>query len=280
MDILYYLLYVVVHLCGGAVVFRTNTSYFRWNEARSAWGRIINQSRNVMRQGTVWTLPNVNPHDATNSDLNVKQMSMEERREKIDNLRKATWSVPRALSRHLLSAGEDEDEFCNDIRERLDEETAESIIVARHRPQRALYYLSSCVDELPLDFRQRYEMDKSLVVLIDMIGSCERLFSAPIPLFYTRHTARFLSTWLVLLPLALYEPFNDTWNHIGMIPCAAIMSFFFFGVEELAVQLEEPFSLLPMAQMTQGIGLSADEFAQWYEDDQNELTLGWKKYEY
>uniref|UniRef100_A0A7S2RVN1 Uncharacterized protein n=1 Tax=Eucampia antarctica TaxID=49252 RepID=A0A7S2RVN1_9STRA len=252
-------------------VFRTNTSYFRWNEARSAWGRIINQSRNVMRQGSTWTLPETNPHDVTNPDYHPNAMDDEERLEKIANLSKATWSVPRALCRHLLSAGEDEGRFCKDLRERLDPPVAEAIIASRHRPQRALYYLTNCVDELPLDFRQRYEADKCLVVLIDMIGTCERLYSAPIPLFYTRHAARFLSTWLILLPFALYDPFNATWNHLGMIPCAAIMDFFFFGIEELAVQLEEPFSLLPMAQMTQGIEMSANEFAQWYEEDSDDL---------
>lgn len=249
------------------LVFRTNTSYFRWNEARSAWGRIINQSRNVMRQGAAWTLPDTNPHDIANSEYIANPMSDDERMEKILNLSLATWAVPRSLCRHLLSPGEDEGSFVKDIRDRLDPTVAESLIASRHRPQRALYHLSNCVDELPLDFRQRYEIDKCLVVLIDMIGTCERLYTAPIPLFYTRHACRFLSTWLLLLPFGLYDPFGDTWNHLGMIPAIAIISFFFFGVEELAVQLEEPFSLLPMTLMTEGIGLSANEFAEWYKDD-------------
>ena len=31
-----------------------------------------------------------------------------------------------------------------------------------------------------------------------------------------------------------------------MIPACGIMAFFLFGVDELAMQLEEPFSILPM----------------------------------
>jgi len=54
-----------------------------------------------------------------------------------------------------------------------------------------------------------------------------------------------------------------------MIPAAAFFSFFFFGIDELAVQLEEPFSVLPMESMTNGIGLSADEFAQWHTDNED-----------
>ena len=31
-----------------------------------------------------------------------------------------------------------------------------------------------------------------------------------------------------------------------MLPASAIIAFFLFGVDELAMQLEEPFSILPM----------------------------------
>ena len=54
------------------LVFRTNTGYFRWNEARTLWGGLINTCRNVVRQSTWLGLglglglglanPNANPH--------------------------------------------------------------------------------------------------------------------------------------------------------------------------------------------------------------------------
>ena len=34
---------------------------------------------------------------------------------------------------------------------------------------------------------------------------------------YTRLTARFLTIFLVMLPLALWGPLGDTWNHWVMI---------------------------------------------------------------
>jgi predicted membrane chloride channel (bestrophin family) len=49
-----------------------------------------------------------------------------------------------------------------------------------------------------------------------------------------------------MLPFALYDTFTGSWNHITMIPTTAILSVFLFGIEELATQLEEPFSILPM----------------------------------
>lgn len=33
------------------LVFRTNTSYFRWNEARTIWGGVLNRSRDIVRMG-------------------------------------------------------------------------------------------------------------------------------------------------------------------------------------------------------------------------------------
>jgi hypothetical protein len=36
------------------LVFRTNTAYSRWNEARTLWGGVINSCRNVVRQANIY----------------------------------------------------------------------------------------------------------------------------------------------------------------------------------------------------------------------------------
>ena len=96
-------------------------------------------------------------------------------------------------------------------------------------------------------------MDKSIILLGDALETCERIFTSPVPLVYTRHTARFLSFWLLLLPLALWEPLGSSWNHVAMIPSATLVAIFFFGIEELAVQLEEPFSILPLKRLCDNV---------------------------
>jgi predicted membrane chloride channel (bestrophin family) len=40
----------------------------------------------------------------------------------------------------------------------------------------------------------------------------------------------------------------------------------FTGIEELAVQLEEPFSILPLQAMNDGIGRAVTEFSEWHDD--------------
>ena len=37
-----------------------------------------------------------------------------------------------------------------------------------------------------------------------------RLFTIPIPLLYTKHTLKFLSLWIILMPLVFYDIFNPS----------------------------------------------------------------------
>lgn len=50
-----------------------------------------------------------------------------------------------------------------------------------------------------------------------------------------------------MLPSALYSAFSDLGEVWATLPASSILAFFLFGVDELAMQLEEPFSILPMA---------------------------------
>ena len=82
------------------------------------------------------------------------------------------------------------------------------------------------------------------------------------PLVYTRHTARFLSLWTLLVPLALYQAFAElgAWVGVWAVPLASgLLAFFFFGVDELAMQLEEPFSILPMQKFCDDVRETNEE---------------------
>jgi len=238
------------------LVFKTNTSYQRWDEARKNWGAIVNNSRTIMRQGSSWV------HQAN--------IPSEEKHRLMARLASAVWAFPRSMTRHTLSAAEDEEDYANDCRSNLREDLAEDLIAARHKPTRAMYELSCAINEFPLSDWRRVAMDEAATHLCDAMGSNERIFTSPVPRFYTRHTARFLEVWLLLMPLTLYNAFDYTWNHWGMIPATVIISFFLLGIEELGIQLEEPFTVLPCHKISNGIGLSAEEHVEWFlKDDKN-----------
>jgi predicted membrane chloride channel (bestrophin family) len=171
------------------------------------------------------------------------------------------------MKRHLSPPGEDEEDFVAELKSRLTPEQADAIISAAHRPNRALYDLSVAIEKLPMHFMRKNEINKNLSIFEDTLGGSERLLSSPVPLFYSRHTARFISIWLLFLPFALYSQFGDSWNHIMMIPASALISVFLFGIEELATQLEEPFTILPMQGFCDKIGANCDEIVGWAGQD-------------
>lgn len=126
----------------------------------------------------------------------------------------AVWLFPRSLQRHLLQPAEDEEAYRRDITDKVsDRRLAEELTIARHKPSLALYEMSCAVNAIPLDTIQRTTLDKAVSRLCDAMGSCDRILSSPVPVVYTRFAARFVEIWMLSLPLALYQPFEGTWNH-------------------------------------------------------------------
>ena len=185
----------------------------------------INHTRDLVRMANTY-------YDSTG-------ISPAEREADLNHVALCTWSFVRAMKRHLSPEEEDEEAFQKELYEKLPEAQAQKIIDAAHRPNRALQDLSYAIDNLPMHFMRKNEIHRAVTIFEDDLGSSERLLTSPVPLFYSRHTARFVSVWLALLPFALYDPFASSWNHLGMIPATAVLSVFLFGFEELATQLEE-----------------------------------------
>lgn len=217
---------------GLLLTFRANTAYTRWDEARKNWGMNINHTRDLVRLG--------------NAYYDRSAVTPERAEDDLKRLALCTWCFVRCMKRHLSPAWEDEEDFRKELLEKLPKEQAEAIFAAAHRPNRALQDLSVAIENLPMHFIRKNEIHRAATIFEDNLGSSERLLTSPIPLFYSRHTARFLSFWLLLLPFALWEPLGNSWNHIDMIPVTTVLSLFLFGIEELATQLEEPFTILPM----------------------------------
>jgi len=242
---------------GLLLVFRSNTAYQRWDEARKNWGKNINHTRNLNRMANAY-------YDRTG-------ISDEQRQADLERVSLCTWAFVRSMKRHLSPEAEDESNFKAELYERLPKSQAQAIIKAAHRPNRALYDLSLAVENLPMHMLRKNEIHTSLTIFEDNLGSSERLLTSPVPLIYNRHTARFLSFWLLLMPFGLWEPFGNMWNHIGMLPTMAMLGIMLFGIEELATQMEEPFTILPMQAFCDKIGGWCDEISSW-KDGTNGIT--------
>jgi predicted membrane chloride channel (bestrophin family) len=235
------------------LVFRTNTSYQRWDEARKNWGMNINHTRDLVRMANAY-------YDSTG-------ISPEMRKDDLNHVALCTWAFVRAMKRHLSPEWEDEADFRKEIFEKLPQKQAEMTIAAAHRPNRALQDLSYAIDDLPMHFMRKNEIHRAATIFEDNLGSSERILTSPVPLFYSRHLARFLAVWLLLLPFGAYDSFSSSWNHLELIPAMAIISTMLFGIEEIGTQLEEPFTVLPMQAFCDKIYNWCMEIAKWSPGD-------------
>lgn len=164
--------------------------------------------------------------------------------------------------------------FRAELMQKLPRQQAEMIIAAAHRPNRALQDLSYAIDDLPMHFIRKNEVHRAVTIFEDNLGSSERILTSPVPLFYSRHLARYLGIWLILLPFALYDSFGGTWNHVTMIPAAAVISTMLFGIEEIGTQLEEPFTVLPMQAFCDKIYNWCMEIVSWAPGDNGRPMRG------
>ena len=99
--------------------------------------------------------------------------------------------------------------------------------------------------------QERVGLEDELGDVASNLGQCERILRQPIPLGYERSTVRFLWMWLLLLPFALVPTFADmnwpreTWSSL-VVGTVTFLGFFFLCVEDIAVQIEQPFGILPL----------------------------------
>ena len=220
------------------LVFRTNTAYGRWNEARTLWGGVVNTCRNVARQSNAFY-----PDTPQGDDLRERMV--------------ANTAAFAYCLRAFLRGPDDNEKLRSQLMDleakgQMPRAQVEACMAAANRPMFQLAAMSANLKEADIGSMDRARIDTSISLLADLTGACERIFKSPVPLVYTRLTARFLTTFLVLLPMGLWQVTGESWNHWATIPATFVIAFFLFGIEEIGIQIEEPFSILPLEALCDG----------------------------
>ncbi|KAG2501956.1 hypothetical protein HYH03_000454 [Edaphochlamys debaryana] len=219
------------------LVFRTNSSYARWLDARQQWGLIVNTSRTFVRQ-CMTTLP---------------ESSCSEVR---DALARWTIAFVRLSKLHLREHGD----VVEEMKDLLRGEEIPLVAVASHRPLAASHVLSELLRHVEaagrIDGQARARLEADVSMMSQAMGACEKILRNPIPLSYTRHTSRFLILWLLWLPIAL-------WSKAGwcVVPVEAILCYLLLGIDEIAIQMEEPFGILPLENFCDAVQQSVEQVA-------------------
>ena len=215
---------------GMLMVFRTNASYDRFWEGRKLWGGIVNECRNLARGLSV--------HLAADPALRDEALR---------------WAV--AWPYAAMSSLRGEHSLGASARF-LGPEDLEWARCAQHVPLaiacRLTGYLKEARDRSVISDYVMTALDQNVQQLIDYIGGCERIHKTPLPFAYMVHVRRALVLYCFALPFALVSDFG--WE---TIPVSLVVAYVFFGIEEIGVEIEDPFGLddndLPLESICQTI---------------------------
>ena len=221
---------------GLVLVFRTNSSYSRFVEGRMAWGALVRRCRDFARfsayieneqlRKTMLGVVSCYPYL-----LKSRLRSGRTREDKSDP--SAFRDTPdEAVSRILNRVGASEE-----IPILLNED--------RNRPffctMRLTHFMKIAVKE-GINDNAQLMLEQTISEINQAGGVCERLLSTPIPLSFSRHSSRSIMIWLLTLPFAL-SSITTGWTLLPLMFC---VSYLILGVDEIGIQIEEPFATLPL----------------------------------
>jgi putative membrane protein len=223
------------------LVFRTNTAYERFWEGRKLWGSTVNTIRNLAWE--IWVA--------------VDEIEPGDRERKITAL-------------HLLPA------FAISEKLYLRYEPATEELKPWVSPSQ--YKALQNIQNMPLEITRwlgdylQQEYKRGLLTnyqlasihtlmnnLMDNVGGCERILKTPIPPAYVIHLNQLVLIYCLILPFQFVKDLG-WWTGIFV----ALVSFALFGIEEIGVEIENPFGYdhndLPLDKICQTIQNNIEEF--------------------
>jgi len=234
------------------LVFRTNTAYDRFWEARQLWGFLISRIRELSRF----------------AHSSLRGMDRE-------HFLQLTAATPPIILQHLQSGWKGWQRIENvELKRQADrqligmvpKEDLSVLIHSNNRPFLVVKMLgniirrvytdaagikaqrwSSAADIKPFDAAiinsaltvERQHAEQMLTGVLEALGGCERIVRTTVPRSYSRHTSRFLSVWCLTLPFILVDSYQ--WR---MVPIVFLTSWALCVIEEVGHLIEDPFNMV------------------------------------
>lgn len=209
---------------GILLVIRLNAGYDRWWEARTLWGGIVNQSRNLAISGLAY-----GPRDPKWREQFIAMIA----------------TFPYS-ARDRLREGPNSKKVIEQLA--LDE--TQMLDITAHLPSKISWRIGLLMQEARvnwgLDGFAFLQIDQQRMQLIDHLGACERILATPLPRIYSITIRRFILLFLFILPLAL-------WQHLDSIlpipPLTMLIAYPLLSLDQIGVELENPFSLKSLSHL-------------------------------
>lgn len=200
------------------LVFRTNTAYDRFWEARKLWGRQIGVTRHIAQ--CIW-----------NWMPTQDQLDFEEKRKMI--LLLPAFAIATKL--HLRS-----EPINNELTDLISSEQYELLSHQAHAPITILGWMRSWFQQ---QFQRNLISDYQIVYLFDILdtmglnlGGCERILNTPMPLAYSLHLRHLIYIYCLIFPFQVVD--SLLWL---TIPGTCLVTFALFGIEQIGVEIQNPF---------------------------------------
>ena len=229
---------------GLLLVFRTNTAYERFWEGRKLWGSTVNTIRNLVWH--IWVA--------------VDEVEPGDRERKITTLRLLlAFAICKKLYLRYEPASEELQPWVSPSQYGI-------LQNIQNMPLEVIRWIADDLQQVYkrglLTLSQLSDIQSLLNNLMDNVGGCERILKTPIPPAYVIHLNQLVFIYCLILPFQFVKDLG-WWTGIFV----AIVSFALFGIEEIGVEIENPFGYdtndLPLDKICQVIQNNIEEFIQF-----------------
>jgi putative membrane protein len=200
------------------LVFRTNTAYDRWWEARKQWGTLTNSSRSFAIKMNAF----LSREDQVNRSFYIKSIPL----------------FADTLFAHLRS---NKTKFMLDSIEHPEFETFDA---KKHGPNQVASMIvartNSLYKEGLISGDQLIVINSEICSFTDVCGACERIKNTPIPMSYSSFIKKFIFIYVLTLPVGFVFS-------MGYFVIAAVPFIFYVmaSLELIAESIEDPFGTDP-----------------------------------
>ena len=210
---------ILASALGFLMVFRTNAAYSKWWEARTTWGVVNNSTRSLIARA-----PSVMRADAYRRLLTQLVAFAVCLKNHLRGVRTLRVELGELLPYDELIAPLDEranpplavvHALAATVRDGLKTKTSADALIAGP----AFLQFSTLLDSLAA-----------------AVGACERIKSTRTPFGYVSALRCFLLLWLYTMPFALVGAYG-----LVAVVAASLVGFLFLGLEQMALEIEQPF---------------------------------------
>jgi putative membrane protein len=218
------------------LVFRTNTAYDRWWEARKQWGGLTNVSRTLAMKMNAF----LGKNDRVNRSFFKKSIPL---------FADTLFAHLRSNKTLFMLDEVEHPEFDHLDDQKHGPNQVASMIVNR---------VGSMYNEKLITGDQLIVINNEIQSLTDICGACERIKNTPIPMSYSSFIKKFIFIYVLTLPIGYV-------SSMGYFVIAAVPFIFYVmaSLELIAESIEDPFGLdpddLPLEKISENIRIHVGE---------------------